>query len=285
MDSLISAKHVCVSRDSQEILKDISLDIAEQDFVTIIGPNGAGKSMLLKCLMGFYPPDSGHVTMRKGLVMGYVPQRLVADPTIPITARRFLTLRRKTDKAGLKHVIEETEVADFLDKPLAVLSGGQLQRILLARALLNSPDLLVLDEPAQNLDITGQLSFYKLLDRVYRERKISVLMVSHDLHLVMSSTRNVICLAQEICCHGEPRDVTKDPEFISLFGTDMAELMASYQHHHFHDDDPHHHLHAHNFTQPHTHLHTGADICEDDHPQGLTGTDEKTAGSGTHKHG
>ncbi len=247
MNSLISAKQVSVFRDSQQILKEISLEIGERDFITIIGPNGAGKSMLLKCLKGFFSPDQGHVSARKGLKIGYVPQRLLADPTIPITAGRFLTLRRKVGKAALSAVVEETEISSFLDKPLAVLSGGELQRILLARALLNEPDLLVLDEPAQNLDITGQLGFYKLLDRVYRERALSVLMVSHDLHLVMSSTKNVVCLSQEICCHGEPRHVTKDPEFISLFGPDMAELMASYQHHHHdhsHDHD-HHHRHDH----------------------------------------
>ncbi|MEP3248232.1 MAG: ATP-binding cassette domain-containing protein [Sneathiella sp.] len=236
MDNLISAKHVSVLRDGQSVLKDISLEVADQDFITIIGPNGAGKSMLLKCLMGFYAPDEGHVTTRKNLKIGYVPQRLVADPTIPISAKRFLTLRKNVTKASLASVIEETNIASLIDKPLAVLSGGELQRVLLARALLNAPDLLVLDEPAQNLDITGQLGFYKLLDKVYRERKLSVLMVSHDLHLVMSSTKNVVCLSREICCHGEPRHVTRDPEFISLFGTDMAELMASYQHHHHPED-------------------------------------------------
>lgn len=244
MSVLISASHVSVVRDSQEILKDISLEVAEKDFITIIGPNGAGKSMLLKCLMGFYAPDEGHVSSKKGLKIGYVPQRLQADPTIPITAKRFLTLRRKSSQETLDKVIRETEVSTFLDKPLSVLSGGQLQRVLLARALLNEPDLLVLDEPAQNLDITGQLSFYKLLDRIYQERGLSVLMVSHDLHLVMSSTRNVVCLSREICCHGEPRHVTKDPEFISLFGPDMAQLMASYQHHHHNHDHSHAHDHV-----------------------------------------
>jgi len=142
-------------------------------------------------------------------------------------------------------VVKETDIGRYLDKPLAVLSGGELQRILSARALLDTPDLLVLDEPAQNLDITGQLAFYKLLDRVYRERNLSVLMVSHDLHLVMSSTKNVVCLFKEICCHGEPRAVARDPEFISLFGNDMAQLMASYQHHDHNHDHPHDHDHTH----------------------------------------
>ncbi len=252
MSNLISAKNVSVLRDSQEILKDISLEVGEQDFITVIGPNGAGKSMLLKCLMGFYKPDSGQVVPRKGLKIGYVPQRLVADPTIPITAKRFLTLRKKVSKKEIDAVVEETDIEQYLEKPLAVLSGGELQRILLARALLDTPDLLVLDEPAQNLDITGQLAFYKLLERVYRERKLSVLMVSHDLHLVMSSTKNVLCLFKEVCCYGEPRAVARDPEFISLFGEDMAQLMASYQHH----DHDHTHGHIHD----HKHLHDHSSI-------------------------
>ena len=245
MSSLISAHHISVSRDSQPILQDVSLEIRENDFITIIGPNGAGKSMLLKCLMGFYAPDQGHVIPKKNLKIGYVPQRLVADPTIPITAKRFLTLRKKVTWEDIEIVVKETDIGRYLDKPLAVLSGGELQRILSARALLDTPDLLVLDEPAQNLDITGQLAFYKLLDRVYRERNLSVLMVSHDLHLVMSSTKNVVCLFKEICCHGEPRVVARDPEFISLFGNDMAQLMASYQHHDHNHDHPHDHDHTH----------------------------------------
>lgn len=255
MSNLISATNISVSRDSQSILQDVSLNIGERDFITIIGPNGAGKSMLLKCLMGFYAPDQGQVKPRKGLKIGYVPQRLVADPTIPITAGRFLSLRKKVSQEDIDIVVRETDIGQYLEKPLAVLSGGELQRILLARALLDSPDLLVLDEPAQNLDITGQLGFYKLLDRVYRERKLSVLMVSHDLHLVMSSTKNVLCLFKEVCCYGEPRAVTQDPEFISLFGNDMAQLMASYQHHDHNHEHNHDHSHGHNHDHDHSHSH------------------------------
>lgn len=245
MSELISAKNVSVFRESKTVLQDVSLTIGERDFITIIGPNGAGKSMLLKCLMGFYKPDQGQVVPKRGLKIGYVPQRLVADPTIPITAGRFLRLRKKVSQSDIDVVVEETGIKEYLEKPLAVLSGGELQRILLARALLDTPDLLVLDEPAQNLDITGQLGFYKLLDRVYRERKLSVLMVSHDLHLVMSSTKHVLCLYKEVCCYGEPKAVAKDPEFVSLFGDDMAQLMASYQHHdHHHHDHSHSHSHS-----------------------------------------
>jgi zinc transport system ATP-binding protein len=244
MSNLMAAKNLEVVRDGNAILNDVSLSIGKRDFVTIIGPNGAGKSMLLKCIMGFYKPDRGAVIQQKGLKIGYVPQRLIADHTIPLLTRRFIALRKKADKSALVKVAEETGISDILDKPLHVLSGGELQRVLLARALLDDPELLILDEPAQNLDVTGQLAFYKLLDRVFAERDVSILMVSHDLHLVMSSTRRVVCLYHHVCCSGEPHMVTRDPEFISLFGDDMARLMAVYNHSHDHEHS-HDHDHGH----------------------------------------
>ncbi|MCF8466944.1 MAG: ATP-binding cassette domain-containing protein [Sneathiella sp.] len=258
MTSLLSASHVSVFRDGKTILSDVSLDVKERDFITIIGPNGAGKSMLLKCMMGFYAPSEGTVARKAGLKIGYVPQRLVADHTIPILTRRFLTLRKKADKAALAQVAGETAIENILDQPLHVLSGGELQRVLLARALLDNPELLVLDEPAQNLDVTGQLAFYKLLDRIYAERAVSILMVSHDLHLVMSSTKQVVCLYRHVCCSGEPHMVTRDPEFISLFGDDMARLMAVYNHDHHHAHDHEHDLpHSHDHDHAHDHPHPG----------------------------
>ena len=234
MNTLISAQNVSVIRQGKAILNDVSISVGKQDFMTIIGPNGAGKSMLLKCLMGLFQPEKGTVSRQNDLKIGYVPQRLTPDHSMPITARRFLSLRKKTDPANLDKTIEETGIAPVLHKPLAVLSGGELQRVVLARSLLDQPDLLVLDEPAQNLDISGQLGFYKLLDHIYSTRKISILMVSHDLHMVMASTRQVVCLFHHICCSGEPHTVTRDPEFISLFGRDMANMMAVYQHSHNH---------------------------------------------------
>ncbi len=234
MDNLIQAKSLNVLRQGKHILQDVDVTINTNDFVTIIGPNGAGKSMLLKCLMGFYKPDSGKIVRQKNLKIGYVPQRLVPDHTIPMTVKRFLTIRNSANTVLLKQVAEETKIEHLLTKALSSLSGGELQRVLLARALLNNPDLLVLDEPAQNLDISGQIHFYKLLDRIFQERHLSILMVSHDLHMVMASTQQVICLFHHVCCSGEPQVVTKDPEFVSLFGDDMAHMMAVYQHSHNH---------------------------------------------------
>ena len=230
MNALISAKNINVIKTGKNILKDVSIDINKNDFITIIGPNGAGKSMLLKCLMGFYKPNSGIIKTKPNLKFGYMPQNLDIIKTIPMKAKSFITIKKKYDKISLKKVISETQIENILDKQLSVLSGGEMQRVLLARSLLNNPEVLILDEPAQNLDVSGQMHFYKLLQIIYSKRGLSILMVSHDLHLVMVSTKQVICLSNHICCCGKPQQITKDPEFLSMFGKDMAEVMAVYQH-------------------------------------------------------
>ena len=242
MVNLIQASNINVSRQGNKILENVSVVVGDHDFLTVIGPNGAGKSMLLKCLMGFYAPDIGEIRKMNGLRVGYVPQNFASEHTMPISVRRFLTLRKKTEKAAIEEIAQETGILNILDQALFELSGGERQRVLLARSLFDNPHLLVLDEPAQNLDISGQLGFYRLVEKIYEERKVSVLMVSHDLHLVMASTKEVICLFHHVCCSGEPQIVAKDPEFVSLFGNDMATMMAAYQHSH---DHAHHDNHSH----------------------------------------
>ena len=230
MNALISAKNISVIKSGKNILNDVSIDINKNDFITIIGPNGAGKSMLLKCLMGFYKPNIGVIKTKPNLKFGYMPQNLDVIKTIPMKAKLFITIKKKFDKISLKKVISETQIENILDKQLSFLSGGEMQRVLLARSLLNNPELLILDEPAQNLDVSGQTLFYKLLQKIYSKRGLSILMVSHDLHLVMVSTKQVICLSNHICCSGKPQQITNDPKFLSMFGKDMAEVMAVYQH-------------------------------------------------------
>ena len=230
MNSLISATDVNVSKSGKTILKDVSIQINKNDFITIIGPNGAGKSMLLKCIMGFYQQNSGIIKIKPNLKLGYMPQNLDIIKTIPIKVQKFITLKKKFDKISLQKVILETQIENILDKQLTILSGGEMQRVLLARSLLNNPDVLILDEPAQNLDISGQMHFYKLLQKIYSKRELSILMVSHDLHLVMVSTKQVICLSNHVCCCGKPQQIANDPEFLTMFGKDMAEVMAVYQH-------------------------------------------------------
>jgi zinc transport system ATP-binding protein len=230
MSALVTASNVTVTRNGHNFLEDISLDIGANDFITILGPNGAGKSLLLKCLMRLVSPEKGHVTQRKDLKIGYVPQHFSVDQTLPITVKKFLALRKKISATEVDMLAERVGVAGLLEKPMHVLSGGERQRVLLARSLIGNPALLILDEPAQNLDISGQLAFYRLLEKVYEERPLSILMVSHDLHMVMATTKKVICLFRRICCSGKPQTITKDPEFIALFGNDMADMMAVYQH-------------------------------------------------------
>ena len=238
---LISASSVTVTRDNKNILDNVSFDVGVKDFITILGPNGAGKSMLLKCLMGFFKPESGKIDKKAQLRIGYVPQQFTSEQTMPITVERFLQLRKSVPMGDIIAVATETNIETLLQKPLHILSGGERQRILLARSLIGDPELLVLDEPAQNLDISGQLAFYKLLEKIYTTRALSILMVSHDLHMVMATTKQVICLFHHICCSGEPQVVTRDPEFVSLFGHDMAEMMAVYQHGHNHTHSGHSH--------------------------------------------
>ena len=230
---VIQVKDVSLmSRKGSLALDQVSLQVDAGDFITIIGPNGAGKSVLLKCILGLLRPDSGAVIRRPGLRVGYIPQKMAVERSIPINVQQFLRLARKAPPAEL---LARTGVADILQTPLRALSGGEIQRVLLTRALAAEPELLVLDEPAQNLDISGQSRLYQLLEEIHRERGIGILMVSHDLHLVMASSRKVICLFHHICCSGEPQAVSQDPKFLSLFGDDFHRLMAVYSHQHGHD--------------------------------------------------
>ena len=230
VNALITASNISVYKNEKAILKNIDIKINKKDFISIIGPNGAGKTMLLKCLMGFYKPDVGQIERKKSLKIGYLPQNINIVNTMPITVKNFITLRKKFDEFSFKQVVSETETSALVNKQLSILSGGEMQRVLLARSLLNNPELLILDEPAQNLDISGQMSFYKLLQSIYTNRDLSILMVSHDLHLVMVSTKSVLCLSNHVCCWGKPQQIAEDPEFISMFGKDMAKMMAVYQH-------------------------------------------------------
>ena len=230
--SLIDAKNITLCYDGKTILDDVSLHIDAADFLTIIGPNGAGKSTLLKVMMGLVPVQSGAVVRQKGLRVGYMPQGFRANPSMPISVARFLRLTGAD--AGAGSLAELTQIESLLEKPLQALSGGERQRVLLAQALVAAPQLLILDEPAQNLDLSGQLAFYALLDAIHRDTKTSILMVSHDLHMVMASTRQVVCLYRHICCSGAPQMVARDPEFQRLFGDNMAEMMAVYHHQHDH---------------------------------------------------
>ena len=231
---LVKLNEVGIKQNDKWLVRGVSLEVKNNDFITIVGPNGAGKSVLLECLMGTFIPNSGSIKRKKNISMGYIPQNFNLEKSMPISVKRFLNLNKKFLQVNLDRAIEETGILSILNSNLATLSGGELQKVLLARSLLSNPELLILDEPAQNLDIKSQLNFYNLLNEIFENRNLSILMVSHDLHMVMASTRKVICLFNHICCSGEPQKVAKDPEFINLFGNDMAKMMSVYQHTHDH---------------------------------------------------
>ena len=237
MTPLLEARSLVFTRNGRTILDDIDIAINPEEGVTLIGPNGSGKTTLLRILLGLQKPDSGEVVQRRGLTIGYMPQRLTISPALPLTAGDFLQLPRRFGREKVLAALQETGVRHLADAQLFSLSGGELQRVLLARVLLPEPDLLVLDEPAQGIDFNGQLDLYQLIDRVRRKRGCGVLLVSHDLHLVMAATDRVICLNRHVCCSGEPEAVSRHPEYLALFGPRAAEALAIYQHRHDHSHD------------------------------------------------
>jgi zinc transport system ATP-binding protein len=255
--SLIAADHVCVRFGEDEVLHDISLQIAAGEIVTILGPNGSGKSTLLRTLLGIVPAAEGRILRQAGLRIGYVPQRLMIDRTMPITVRRFLSLPVRVADAEATEALARVGMAGHGSDQMTQLSGGQLQRVLLARALLGNPQVLMLDEPTQGLDQPGEAAFYRLIEEVRRDTGAAVLMISHDLHVVMAASDRVICLNGHICCEGTPRVVSTAPEYRALFGLGTQGALALYRHEHDHehpadDGHPHHH---HDHAPDHVHDH------------------------------
>jgi len=234
---LIEASDICLTFGQRQVLQHVSVKVHESEVVTLIGPNGAGKTTLVRIMLGLLKPQTGRVQRRDGLRIGYMPQKLHIEPTLPITVRRFLELARHAGKTPIADVLEEVRIVHLLDQQMHAISGGEMQRVLLARALTQSPQLLVLDEPAQGVDVSGQAELYELINEIRTRHHCGVLMISHDLHLVMARTDEVICLNQHICCHGRPEHVSIDPSYLALFGRREAESLAIYTHRHNHHHD------------------------------------------------
>lgn len=233
---------------SYAILQNVSLRVNAGEVLTLVGLNGSGKSTLLRVILGLQKADSGSVRLRPKTKIGYMPQKLAVDDTLPLSVYRFMRLARPIATGGGRAPVRqtilaglhETGVAHAIDSPIQAISGGELQRVLLARALLQEPTLLVLDEPVQSVDVAGQYELYGLIDKVRRQRPgCAILMVSHDLHLVMSTTDQVICMNHHICCSGPPALVTQHPAYLELFGSERARHVALYQHNHDHRHDAH----------------------------------------------
>ncbi|PQK78114.1 zinc ABC transporter ATP-binding protein ZnuC [Pantoea ananatis] len=237
MPSLVTLENVSISFDQRQVLSGVSLELHPGKILTLLGPNGAGKSTLVRVVLGLLAPSSGRVSRSAGLRIGYVPQKLHIDPTLPVTVERFMRLSRGARNQDILPALKRVQAGHLLTSPLQKLSGGETQRVLLARALLNQPQLLVLDEPSQGVDVNGQVALYDLINQLRHELNCAVLMVSHDLHLVMAKTDEVLCLNHHICCSGTPEAVSQHPEFIAMFGPRGAQELAIYRHHHNHRHD------------------------------------------------
>ncbi len=228
-EALVSVSGLTLHYGARMILERVELAVHQGEIVTLIGPNGAGKSSLVRIMLGLQAPSHGEVWRRKGLRIGYVPQRLHIDPVLPLTVRRFLTLTERFERTRLEAALAQVGASGLLDAQLCTLSGGETQRILLARALLRRPQLLVLDEPTQGVDVHSQGELYDLFAQLRDENDCGVLMVSHDLHLVMARSNRVFCLDQQICCTGKPQRADALPGYQQLISSDTR--LAPYSHH------------------------------------------------------
>lgn len=231
---LVTLAGIGILRNGRDILSDVDLDVHRGEIVTIIGPNGGGKTTLLKVILGIIAPDKGSVSRAARLKIGYVPQKLHIDPTLPLPVWRLMTLTARFARAEIAAALQETGVAHLIEADVSTLSGGEFQRVMLARSILGRPDLLVLDEPVQGVDFAGEVALYEMIAAIRDQRGCAILLVSHDLHVVMAATDRVICLNGHVCCAGVPHEVAEDPEYARLFGPRASGAVALYQHHHDH---------------------------------------------------
>lgn len=249
---LVTLTDVSVKHGGHQALSHVDLDVNAGEIVTIVGPNGSGKSTLLRAVIGAVKPDAGQIMRAGGVRIGYVPQKLQIDPTLPMTVERFLSLPRRHSRAEVTEALQNAGLQDLRKRQMTDLSGGQFQRVLLARALIEKPQLLLLDEATQGLDQVGSAAFYRQIEEVRSNMGCAILMVSHELHVVMSASDRVICLNGHVCCHGTPEIVASAPEYRALFGSGTQGALALYRHEHSHshdlvghDDCGHDHGHEH----------------------------------------
>ncbi len=231
---LASLENISLYLNDQQILKGINLEIRKGQITTLIGPNGGGKTSIARILIGILKASSGKVTIQKNVKIGYVPQKLAIDKTIPLRVIDFLKLSADSTTKQLVEITKKLNIENILEKSLHQISGGQMQKSLLAKALMGNPDILVLDEPTSNMDIAAQGEFYDLIEEIRKQQHCAILLISHDLHIVMQKTNQVICVNHHICCEGNPESINNHPEYLSLFGKHKINNIAIYPHHHDH---------------------------------------------------
>lgn len=262
-DPLLTLKNAGLQQQQNWLVRGVDLSVSAGEIVTLIGPNGSGKSTTAKMALGVHKPSEGMVTRRKDLTIGYVPQKLQIDWTLPLTVERFMRLTSTPSRDDIDAAMEQTGIINKRKAEMRNLSGGEFQRALMARAIARNPDFLVLDEPVQGVDFAGEIALYDLISTIRDTRKCGILLISHDLHVVMSATDQVVCLNGHVCCKGSPVTVANSPEYRQLFGNHAASALAVYEHQHdhahlpdgrvlhqdgsvtdhCHPDDGHHHHH------------------------------------------
>ena len=230
-------KNISLKLNNNEILRDINLQLKKGEITTLIGPNGGGKTSIARILIGVIKANQGEVLIEKNYKIGYMPQKLIIDNTIPIRVIDFInlsSLKNHNSKENQEKLASRLGLTNILQKSIHEISGGELQKVSMLRALIQNPEILVLDEPTQFMDIAAQGEFYQLIDEIRQQKHCAVLMISHDLHMVMQKTNQVICVNHHICCHGNPESISEHPEYLSLFGKDKINNIAIYSHHHDH---------------------------------------------------
>jgi zinc transport system ATP-binding protein len=237
-ETVVEVRGAGVRRGGRWLVEGVDLSIRRGEIVTLIGPNGSGKSTTAKMVTGVLKPDAGSVTRAPGLTVGYVPQKLTIDWTLPLSVKRLMTLTGRRSPEEVAAALDAVGISHLANDEVQHLSGGEFQRALLARAMIRKPDLLVLDEPVQGVDFSGEVALYDLIKAIRDETRCGVLLISHDLHVVMAETDTVICLNGHVCCRGTPDSVAKSPEYLALFGSRAAATLAIYQHHHDHTHLP-----------------------------------------------
>lgn len=236
--ALVSGEGFGYRDGARWLVRHVDLSVSPGEIVTLIGPNGSGKSTTAKLATGVLTASEGRIERKQGLTIGYVPQKLAVGRTLPLTVERLMRLTGKHDRADVRRAMKRTGIDALAQAEVQNLSGGEFQRALLARAILGEPDLLVLDEPVQGVDFSGEVAIYDLIQELRDETGCGVLLISHDLHIVMAATDTVVCLNGHVCCAGTPMSVAANPEYLKLFGARAAETLAIYQHHHDHTHLP-----------------------------------------------
>jgi zinc transport system ATP-binding protein len=235
---LIDVRNLTVKNQANTLVDNVSLSVSRGEIVTIVGPNGSGKSTTLKAILGILKPQSGSIKVAAKTRIGYVPQKLEINWAMPLSVCRFMRLTQRHSDTEIDNALQLTRVQHLKDREMTALSGGEFQRVLIARAMASRPDLLVLDEPVQGVDFNAEVDIYRLIAELRDTHNCGVLLVSHDLHIVMAQTDTVVCLNGHVCCSGTPHAVTSSTEFQNLFGVRGAQALAIYQHHHDHSHAP-----------------------------------------------